>query len=383
MKTTWFVAGLLWMFWATAAGAQTNDGNFRGWAYYEDVTSPRAAGLGGAFVAVTDDASVVPVNPAGLTTLTKTDVQVALLQRKGGTFASGDQSSSATAPGFIGGAGRITKTIALGGYITEPHDIRLGLTPSVPDSGFLRTRVTDGGVAAAWSPAPMVHLGVRLNITHLEAEGQYVHDTGTGGLSAAQAAAQSKLAGDVGLLLTFGSSLSAGVSFTEGARWDASRISQPLIGGATSGEGFQLSSPSRLRGGLSYRPTPKVLLTGEVDYVFLSRLETTFLPALQPAQTAEYVLDSAAEARAGVELSVPIRSALSLQARGGVWSQAPAAFAFTGTNLPRNGSPFPGDTRRTIATLGAGVAARAVHLDFAAAFGGARTVLTLGAGIRF
>jgi len=369
--------------YAAASSAQTNDGNFRGWGYYVDATAPRAAAMGGAFVAVTDDASCLAWNAAGLTTLTKTDLQAGVLERGSGSLGSGDIAQAQSAAGFVGGGGKLTKTIAFGAFLMQPHALDIDLQGASGTSGFLRTTVTDGGFALAWSPLRALHLGVRLNVTHLEAQGEYLQTASGAGIGASQASAQSKLTGDAGVLLRVGEEASLGFSFTQGARWDASRLSESLGGGAVSRQAFQISSPSTLRGGAAFRPAPRLLLTAEADYVFLARLGDTFLPVLQPARHGDYLLQSGIEARAGVEVSFPIRSAVSIQVRGGLESQAPAAFAFVGQGLPSGGSPFPGDPRRTVMTVGAGIETRAVHVDAAAALLGMRTVLTAGAGVRF
>src|SRR5262249_12524963 len=114
----------------TTAMGQTNDHLFRSWRWDEDVTAPRAAGMGGAFVAVADDSSAAFLTPAGLTPLPKNDLAGGLMARRSGTSSLGDTLRARTGVGYVGGAGRITKRFAVGGYLTEPQDRRTVLDAS-------------------------------------------------------------------------------------------------------------------------------------------------------------------------------------------------------------------------------------------------------------
>ena len=81
--------GLGMLLAGSSVNAQSNDHIFRSWRWVEDVPAPRAAGLGGAFVAVADDSSATFLNPAGLTLLPKTEVSARSLESRVGSIRRG------------------------------------------------------------------------------------------------------------------------------------------------------------------------------------------------------------------------------------------------------------------------------------------------------
>ena len=64
---------------AADAGAQTNDHFFRAWRFASDPLTARAAGMGGAVIALPDDTGGIEQNPANLTSLGKTEIAACLL----------------------------------------------------------------------------------------------------------------------------------------------------------------------------------------------------------------------------------------------------------------------------------------------------------------
>src|SRR5260370_13710056 len=171
---------VLWAADGPVCSGQTNDEFYRSWRWTEDVAAPRAAGLGGAYVAIADDSAAAVLNPAGLTLLPKTEVTAGILWRGSGSLGQ-DATKSRMGVGFVAGAGKLTKRWALGGYLTEPFDERVVLSPT-GTSGRLETTVTDGGAALAWAPTARVRVGLRLNLTHVRVEGEW----GRGGGAAAR-----------------------------------------------------------------------------------------------------------------------------------------------------------------------------------------------------
>ena len=366
-----------------AAFAQTNDPHWRSWQWLEETASPRAAGLGGAFVALADDAAAVALNPAGLAALPKSDLQLSVLHRDGATLPSGDSLAAKTGVGFVGGSARVTPKVALGGYLTVPHDVRLELAPAGTDRGFLRTSVADAGAAVGWRPTPRFHLGLRLNVTRLRADGDVIHEDATLSYSARSRSEQKRIAGDLGVLIRLTDETSLGVSYTQGARWDADRVAERPGFGALPELAYQVSSPSRLSAGLAHRPSPRLALVGQLDYVLLGRFEDTFQVVRGPVASSDYTLRNGLDARAGVEASWAFRPG-SLQLRGGIASEAGAAYRFDAVHPGSERAVFPGAERQTRFTAGAGFVTRSgVRLDAAGSFGGVRNTLSAGAGIRF
>lgn len=377
------LAAAVLAFAAPSSFAQTNDHIWRSWSWQEDVASPRVAGLAGASVALGDDASDVFTNPAGIGFLPKTEIAASILMRGSGRLALGDRTTSRTGIGFIGGAGRVTPRLAIGAFVTEPHDERISLAAGgspAGDSGYLDTTVTDAGVAVAWNPTAPVSIGLRLNVSHLRVQGLLNHSSPGAAYDSGAAGAQDRIAGDAGVLVRLSDKLSAGLAFTQGARWEVSRTEGTTSFGVVDAAPYQVSSPSRLALGVAVRPSPRLTLVGQADYLLLSRLEETFQAVTAAGARADYILHDAFDYRAGVEYSVPIGTT-SLQLRGGVLSRAPGAFRFVGTGA--EAAAFAGEQRQTLATVGGSIVLRTLRLHVAAALGGDRTVAAAGAAVRF
>ncbi len=369
-----------------AAHAQTSDPNYRSWAYLVDFSAPRAAGMGGASVAVADDAAAVALNPAGMLTLKKTEIEGSILSRGSGTLPGGDATASRTSEGFIGGSAKVSQKWAVGAYIWEPHDLHLTLSQGGAagslDSGGLNSTVTDVGAAGAWQPTNHVMLGLRVNVTHMSLEGIVRHGATDGtGFDATTSAAQDRVAGDFGILIKASESpdVTIGAAFTQGARWNATRNAQSLAGVAQQPIEYQVSSPNVVRGGVSVRPTPRLLVTAEVDYAALSRLKDGFIVVPGTGSAGDYTIDDGVDFRAGAEYAIPAGSA-SVVARAGIYSATAAGFKAASASAT---SAFSGGERSTYETVGASLDTRTLRLDVAGAFGGFRSVVTAGVAVKF
>jgi hypothetical protein len=368
--------------------AQTNDHIFRSFDWNEDVGAPRAAGMGGAFVGLADDLTAVELNPAGLGTLHKTEISAALLDRSSGTLALGDMTASGAAVGFVGVAGPIAGSrFAVGAYVSQPVAENITLNPitisGIRDTGSLDTSVTDYGAAGSWSPTDKVHVGLRLNVSHLSLSSSLVHPVAGSRdfLDVGMVSSSNALAGSVGLLVRANSELTLGAIYEQGSTWTVDRSAISRDAGPLPSGSFDFSSPSRLTGGFGYKVTPDILVVGDAGEVFLAH---TISVEVLPVTAASYHLDSGFEARGGVEVSIPRRSYL-VQLRGGVLTEPPGAFRFESPNPPSESVFFAGAGRETQATLGASIADRPerLRLDLAAALGGIRSVLLVGLKTRF
>src|SRR3954454_2794866 len=86
-----------------SAQAQTNDSLYGSWAWSTDLVGPRGDGAAGATGASRDDASVMALNPAVLTTLSRTELLVSGFQQPATTGLRGDEALSRSGPQMIGG----------------------------------------------------------------------------------------------------------------------------------------------------------------------------------------------------------------------------------------------------------------------------------------
>jgi hypothetical protein len=368
---------------ASLALGQTNDEFYRSWRWTEEVASPRAAGLGGAYVAVADDSAAAQLNPAGLTLLPKTEVTVGLLRRGSGALDR-DETLARTGIGVVTAAGLLSKKWALGGYLTEPFDQRVVLSPG-GTSGTLSTTITDGGIALGWAPGARLRLGLRVNLTHLRVEGEWAQ--GQGGSTSqlvGVAAGMTRLTGDAGILVDLTESLRVGATYRQGASWDVFRTaSNPSLGVALDpGSLYRYRSPSIGSAGASWRAGLKLLVSGQVDYIRLSEVSDLFSVHVGPFSPADYELKDVWEGRGGVEFSQPI-GRLSLQVRAGLHAASGASLRYGGGD-GAEAIRFPGSERMLEWSGGASVVlASGPRVDLALVSDRFRTVVSGSATWRF
>ncbi len=347
------------------------------------MTAPRAAGLGGAYVALADDSAAAQLNPAGLTLLPKTEITGGILWRGSGSLGR-DATMSRTGMSYIGGAGLLTKKWALGAYLTEPFDERVVLPPS-GTSGRLATTVTDGGVAVGWAPAGRVRVGLRVNMTHVRVEAQWARGEGSlTSLLVGAAAGITRVTGDVGMLVDVTDRLRLGASFRQGASWDISRTaSNPALGVALDvGSIYRYRSPSVASGGASLRAGLKVVVSAQVDYVRLSEVRDVFGVRIGPFKAEDYVLRDALEGRGGVEFSQPV-GRVSIQVRAGAHGASGASLRYVGVDRSES-DRFRGSERMTEWSGGVSlVLASGSRLDVAVISDKVRTVASGAATLRF
>jgi hypothetical protein len=268
----------------------------------------------------------------------------------------------------------------------EPHDQRITLSGADSagglDTGYLETTVTDAGAAIAWNPSRRVYLGARVNVTHLRLQALLDHGGAVGeSYRSGAAASQNRIAGDAGALVELSDQVALGVAFTQGARWNVDRTAAAESGAAVPAFPYQVSSPSRFAAGLCYRPSRRLTLVGQADYVLLSRLKDTFQAVTPAGSRSDYAIDNGFDIRAGAELSIPV-SAASVQLRAGIYSQTAGSFRYTGPS-GSEGAQFAGVPRRTLATAGGSVVFDVLRVHVAATIGGERTVVAAGAAVRF
>jgi long-subunit fatty acid transport protein len=344
--------------------------------------------MAGAFVGVADDASATFLNPAGLALLPKTEVTAGLLRRGAGDGPLGDALDRQTGIGVIGGAGALSKSWAIGGYLRESFERRALLNAAEPsgagDSGYLEATIREGGLAASWRPTERLYFGGRVTFTHLRLQAKLDHqDSGADDLVVGMAAGNTHVSGDGGILFLVSSTVSVGAVYRQGATWTAERTAvNPSIGATLDTTPYSLRFPSSFSGGLSVRVTPRLLLAGQLDYVLYREVGSNLSIRSGAGQQRQYEIEDGVEPRLGIEFAWPHRS-FSLQFRGGVMSVPPAALKYAGPD-PIEGATFFGGSRETVGTIGASIAsAHGVYVDVATTFARERVTVTASARFRF
>lgn len=379
---------------ALPATAQTNDHLFRSWRWTEEIEAPRAAGLAGAFVAVADDSSATVLNPAGIMLLPKTELAATMAASASGTISPiGDRQDSRTDPGFIGGAGLIAKRLAIGAYLNRAHHDHVVLDSAIPalaeETGFLDVAVTDAGAALAWQPMRRVYVGGRLNVRHLSLEGLWSSPPIVQPQFRSQAiqvglnAGADRLTVDAGVLVQLTDALRFGLAHRQGASWEVNRLAtNPTLKLPLDSRPTQFRSPSAFSSGLAWHVNPQVMLTAQVDYVLYGQLQSSLDIRHGAFARDDYQLRNAFEARMGVELSRRL-GAVSLQLRGGIYSQAPGQLRYVGDDQGES-LAFPPTTRRTLVATGLSVISRlGLRFDSSLQYQGEGLRMAVGLALRF
>ncbi|HEX6738817.1 MAG TPA: UPF0164 family protein [Vicinamibacteria bacterium] len=415
------------MWGAAPARAQTADVYYRSWRWMEEPAAGRAAGLAGASTALVDDAAAAEANPAALTTLTKNELTGSLLHRGAGTSALGDSLAARTGFGFGALAGRLNPRWAVGAFVSEPQAVRIDLASPIGgdglrDEGHLDGVVVQRGIAAAFRVNPKLHVGVRVSANHLDLDGEYRR------LAAADAPRllvqargdSTRVATRVGVLLEMTRRLRLGLVRESGARWPVQRTaSSPLLQETLDpGSEEELRQPSVVSGGLLFRASPKLLFSGQLDYVRHGVLRPADVVRPGGYAPSSYEL-FAWEARLGMEVSLPLPS-LSVQLRAGLHTLGRGALrelaaTFDGATSPTAAPPPllppapapadpelalraellqqitalrepppPASPESPLLALGASiVTAKGVRFDLAARLRGERSALLFATAVRF
>jgi hypothetical protein len=396
---------LLLVLAARPAAAQGNDVHYRSWRYSGEPSSARAAGLAGAMVAVADDASGLASNPASPASLEMTQLLGTLLSRRAGRGALGDALLARNGSGFVGLGGRLTSRWAVGAYFVEPQAARIELQGTQPDglrdAGTLDGTLSEAGLGVAFRVSRRLHVGSRLALQRLRLDAEYRRLAGAQTLLRVQTAGDERRAtASFGLLYQASPRLWLGLARLAGARFGLERRAESPAFGAVldPGSADTVRSPSVIAAGLAYRPSPRLMLTGQADYVRYGELTAP----LKGGGYSRALYDLTRwEGRLGAELSLPFES-VSLQLRAG-WSgrleagvlaasgtatAAPAAPArevslaqLTALREPESGAEDPPPAR---VALGASlVFISGLRLDTAFLLGGERRALLLGMALGF
>jgi long-subunit fatty acid transport protein len=373
------------------AWAQTNDHVFRSWRWEEEVVAARPGGLAGAFVAVANDSSTAALNPAGLLSLPRRGREVAASAlRRGSGTAGSDSLLSRTDLAYGAAVMPLGSSWAVGVHYQEPRALRLEVAPfvlpsGVRDHGFVEAELHDFGVSAAYLVSPRFRVGAGLTASRLELESNYgVSRNAVMREIVNQGSEDTRLRPSAGLTYDAGSSVRLGLAARPGASWEVDRASfDPetsivIDPGSTN----RVRAPDVYSGGAAWRVRPRLLVTGQLDFVRYSQIRDDLEIWRNGVPSDDYVLDDAFEVRAGAEYTIPL-DPFDLALRGGLYSQAPGSLAYVGPNEDE-AAAFRGDDRRLLGALGATIMLRqGFGLDAATVWGGDRRHVLVGARYRF
>lgn len=370
---------------------QTADPIFRSWRWTEEVTAPRALGLGGAVVGLADDGVAAIYNPAGLATIPRAgEFQIGYRLRSRTTLANEDRIRYRTKIN-----NPWTFALRLGTRVGISYHLMTLRSATGIDfddgqrAGTLRTSVNGPGAGVGVRVSPFLSFGLSLSALRFYInEGQY-SETTTGGPSPLRvrftSTGDTRVTGTLGALVK-AREMSYGLTFRLGRKWRGDRRATNLATGIVIDDGshFGVHSPSVISVGAAWQPEKvrragTFVLTGQVDRVLLSDVTVTGVPGLRFPGNAYKVRDTW-ELHAGSEVTFPFFPTLASHCRGvcpnrfqiraGWHRQGAGSLEFLGAD-PAERALFPRGGYRHLKAIGASLGGTTIwRLSSAYRFGG-------------
>jgi long-subunit fatty acid transport protein len=301
---------------------------------YQGPPGARALSLGGAFIAVADDATAAESNPAGLVILTRPEVSLHLVSETGEQEDCPDcESNSSTRPAFASYVHPMGPGV-FSVYYQSGLEVGTSFTDQFEDESF---SVNDDskfrrlGVAAGFRPFPMVSIGASVGLNKLTVDRR---NSGVFGFETEDELGNTvpaffefedradvddtAFSYNVGVLLNPAGRISVGAVYKKGSDFEGDnrfkfRFCEDCAQGDLGSLSFDelpaetvaLEAPSLIGGGISVRPFPRALIA--LDYTSQRSQSVLFSNEDQEIRAlrvgAEYVF-----ATGNPNLFIPIRA---------------------------------------------------------------------------
>jgi hypothetical protein len=300
---------------------------------YQGPPGARALGLGGAFIAVADDATAAESNPAGLVILTRPEVSLHLIRETAKPDGCSDcETSSSTRPAFASYVHPMGPAV-FSIYYQSGLDVGSSFSDAFGSESFSvadETKFRKLGVAAGFRPFPMVSIGASVGMNKLTVDrrnsGVFAVDIVDGdevvpGFFEFEDRADfddTAFSYNVGVLVNPAGRFSIGALYKKGSDYEGEnlfrgRICEDCEASDLTGIPFEefpaeplsLEAPSLLGAGIAVRPFPRALIA--FDYTLQQSQAVSFSNEDQEIRAmrigAEYVF-----ATANPNLFIPVRA---------------------------------------------------------------------------
>ncbi len=327
---------------AVRATAQTDDDLWRLWSSREEILAPRSLALGGADVALTDDASASPRNPALAATLWRHEAAA--------SFAGASLA-------HVGAARWSANGLTGAVHVRRPTSF----SARAP-FGRLDVELTEVGAQVARRYGSRLALGLGVTATRLVLSGESATVVDSARLRSGAGADSLRLGGSLGAVWET-SVWTAAAALHSGATFDGTRTATRNGVWDDAGSLFEVRRPWRASVGASVRPTLRLSLYAQADLRGAGVLrravhELASRPARAPEQAGW------AAWRAGVQYALPLER-VSVVLRAGVARLSDAGLRTAASDSAGARTLVSATAARTRITAGLGLAFEKTTLDIA------------------
>jgi long-chain fatty acid transport protein len=395
----------------------TNTETFSGFQFNFNNPGARALGMGGAFVAVADDATAVVANPAGLTILQRPEISAEYKYTRFRNTINAFTNTTADAPtnrvhdrdfddsvntpsffSFVYPTERVVLAAFVrelinykstfntnGVFLTDPTNGTVQRL--LPVKSDLEITAVNFGLGAAVNLEkenpllPNVGVSLEFSFGRINSRLQRFGTLGFDGPPDYSALQQTEAVDgtDVGLGVNVGllwhpmKDLSFGGVYRRGPKYDMTFTTTNNISGATSSLPFGFKVPDVYAAGAAYRFFERLTVAFEATYIRYSQLVEHFQVPLSDTIATQYKLDDAVELHLGAEYIFFIQN-MPLAARAGFYTNPAHKIRYEGplNNVDAVGERviYAGGKDRYQGTAGLGIVPfPGFQLDFAGNYG--------------
>ena len=409
----------------------TNTETFSGFQFNFNNPGARALGMGGAFVAVADDATAVVANPAGLTILQRPEISAEYKYTRfrntinaftntptdgaTNTVHDRDFDDSVNTPSFFSFVYPTERVVLAafvrelinykstfntnGVFLTDPTDG--SLQRLLPVKSDLEITAVNFGLGAAVNLEkenpllPNVGVSFEFSFGRINSQLQRFGTLGPDGPPDYSALQQTEsvdgtdvgVGVNVGLLWHPMRDLSLGAVYRRGPKYDMTFTTINNISGAASSLPFGFKVPDVYAGGAAYRFFERLTVAFEATYIQYSQLVKHFQVPLADTIATQYKLDDVVELHLGAEYIFFIKN-IPLAARGGFYTNQAHNIKYEGplNNVDAVGERllYAGGKNRYQGTVGLGIVPiPGFQLDFASNYSNALLEFSVSSVFRF
>lgn len=371
---------------ASVSRTQTNTENFARFEFNFNNPGARAAGLGGAFISIADDATAAEANPAGLTNLVRPELS---FETKGIQFkktvpnfshqgtaknyvlVDHDFKNSVVSPSFASvvfpvarftfSAFRYEMVNFQSTYYTKGSYIPPDTTGRhlFPVDSDIKMKIVNWGGAVAFKISKALSVGASFGLSHMSVQSSlnryYLEVFRPGNLAntATIDDAANDLFFNAGITIQPLENLSFGVIFKRRPSFSLkhSFTYTDYPNDSTAHKNVNFNIPMSFGAGVSYRPTDVLTVSFDAVRVTYSRLTKDFVLTISEEYTkpSDYTSDDGFEFHAGAEYVLLLKS-FGVVFRGGFWSEPDNQIRWVG-KVDDSTDPVRTRSRQTQAAL--------------------------------